>query len=146
MYNDLFDHMDYGMHALPKHKIPSKENLFLAVKLARQKLSKSYAEVTPSTDMLLISAHILDPFWKMRSLRKWDKGMYIDPAHEISYTTRYQDAVVKYVEDKYCRKHQHVLVNKHESLPMTNFIPSGTVLGSCQSSFYQYDLCSDDEE
>jgi hypothetical protein len=34
------------------------------VKLAQQKLSKYYAEVTPTTGMLLISAHILLPFHK----------------------------------------------------------------------------------
>jgi hypothetical protein len=45
VYNDMFDHMDGVMRALAKNKTPLKEDLFFAVKLARQKLSKYYAEV-----------------------------------------------------------------------------------------------------
>ena len=37
-------------------------------------------------------------------------------------------------------------VNKHEGLPRSNLIPSGTVLESCQSSFELHDLSSDDDE
>jgi hypothetical protein len=44
------------------------------VKLARQKLTKHYAKVTPTTGMLLIPGHNLDPFRKLQSFRKWDKG------------------------------------------------------------------------
>jgi len=62
----MFDHMDGVMRALAKKKTPWKEDLFFAVKLAQQKLSKYYAEVTPSMGMLHISAHILDPFQKLR--------------------------------------------------------------------------------
>jgi len=40
VYNDMFDHMDGVMQALAKKKTPWKEDLFFAVKLARQKLSK----------------------------------------------------------------------------------------------------------
>jgi hypothetical protein len=65
------------------------------VKLARQKLAKYYAEVTPSTGILLISAHILDPFLKFRSFRKWDMGMDINSEDETSYTTQYQEAFLK---------------------------------------------------
>jgi hypothetical protein len=57
--------MDGVMRALAKKKTQWKEDLFFAVKLAKQKLSKYYAEVTPTTGMLLISAQILDPFWKL---------------------------------------------------------------------------------
>jgi len=66
VYNDKFDHMDGVMRALAKNKTQWKEDLFFAVKLARQKLSKYYAEVTPTTGMLLISAHILDLFGNLR--------------------------------------------------------------------------------
>jgi len=52
------------MRALAKKKTQWKEELFFPVKLAQQKISKYYAEVTPTTGMLLISAHILDPFRK----------------------------------------------------------------------------------
>jgi len=95
VYNDMFDHMDGVTRPLSKKKTPWKEDLFFVVKLARQKLSKYYAEVTPTKSMLLGSAHILDPFRKLRSFRKWDEGMDINPEDETSYTTQYQDAVLK---------------------------------------------------
>jgi hypothetical protein len=85
----MFDRIDGMMRALANKKTPWKEYLFFAVKLAQQKLSKYYAEVTPTTGMLLISAHILDPVMKFQSFRKWDKGMDIYPEDETSYTTHY---------------------------------------------------------
>jgi hypothetical protein len=66
VYNDMFDHMDGVMRALAKKKTPWKQDMIFAVKLACQKLSKYYAEVTPTTGMLLISAHILDTFMKLQ--------------------------------------------------------------------------------
>ena len=65
MYNDMFDHMNSMLRALAKKKTPWKEDLFFDGKLARQTLSKYFTEVTPSTGMLLIFAHILDPFRKL---------------------------------------------------------------------------------
>jgi len=62
----MFDHMDGILRALAKKKTQWKEDLYFAVKFARQKLSKYYAEVTPTMGMLLISAQILDPFRKLR--------------------------------------------------------------------------------
>jgi hypothetical protein len=100
----MFDHIDGVMQALAKKKTQWKEDLFLAVKCARQKVSKYYTEVTPTTGMLLILAHILDPFRKLRSFRKWDKGMDINPEDETSSTTQYQEAFLKFVEYKYCCK------------------------------------------
>jgi hypothetical protein len=61
----MFDHVDGVMWALPKKKTQWKEDLFFAVKLAWQNLSKFYAEVTPTTGMVLISAQILNPFRKL---------------------------------------------------------------------------------
>jgi len=135
----MFDHMDGVMCALPRKKTQWKDDLFLTVKLARQKLSNWYAEETPTTGMLLISTYILNLFRKLRPCRKWDKGMDIDPENETSYTTQYQEAFLKYVENEYCAKHWRVTVNKHESLPSSNPIPSATASGSCQSSFDPYD-------
>jgi len=146
VYNDMFDHMDGVMRALAKLKTPLKENLFFAVKLAQQKLSKYYAEVTPMRGMLLISAHILNPFQKLRSFRKWEKGMHINPEDETSYTTQYQEAFLKYVEYEYCAKHQRVPVNKHKRLPSSNLIPLAMASGSCQSCIDPYDSSSDDDE
>jgi hypothetical protein len=47
VYNDMFDHMDGVMRSLAKKKTQWNEDLFFAVKLGQQKLSKYYAEVTP---------------------------------------------------------------------------------------------------
>ena len=142
----MFDHMDGVMRALAKKKTPWKEDMFFAVKLARQKLSKYYAEVASTTGMLLIAAHILDPFRPLQSFRKWDKGMDINPEDETSCSTQYQEAPLKYVENEYCAKHRRVPVNKHESLQSSNLIHSATASGSCQSSLDPYDLSSNDDE
>jgi len=72
--------------------------------------------------------------------------MDINPEDETSYTTQYQEAFLKYVENEYCDKHRRVPVNKLQRLPSSNHISSATALRSCQSSFDPYDLSSDDEE
>jgi hypothetical protein len=146
VYNDRFDHMDGVMRDLAKKKTPWKEDLFFAVKLARQKLSKYHAEVTPTTGMLPISTYILHPFSKLRSCSKWDEGMYINPEDETSYTIQYQDAVLKYVENEYCTKHRRVPVNKFETVPSSNLVPSATASGSYHASIDPYDLSRDDKE
>ena len=88
MYNDMFNHMDGVMRALAKKETQLKEHLIIAMNLTRYKLSKYYTAVTPTTGTLLISAHILNRFQKLRSFRKWDKGMDINPEDETSYTTQ----------------------------------------------------------
>jgi len=143
---DMFDHVDGVMWALANTKIQWKEDLFFALKLARQTLSKYYAEGTPTTGMLLVTAHILDLFRKLRLSRKWEKGMDIKPEDKTSYTTQIQEFILKYVEDESCAKHRHVPVNKHESLPSSNLVRSATASGFCQSSVDPYDLSSEDEE
>ena len=115
VYNDMFDHMEDVMRALAKKKTLWKEDLFFAIKLARPKLAKFYAGMTPSTGFLLFCAHILDSVRKLRLFREWDKGIDIYPEDETSYTTHYQEAFPKNVENEYCAKHRPVLVNKHES-------------------------------
>jgi hypothetical protein len=142
----MFKHMDGMMGAFAKMKTQRREDLFFTVKLARQKLSKYYAKVTPMTGMLLISAHILDSFRKLQSFRKCDKVMDINPEDETSYTTQYQEAFLKHVENEYCDKHRRMLVNKLETLPSSNLIPSAMASGSYQSSFDPYDSSSDDKE
>ena len=96
--------------------------------------------------MFLISAHILDPFRKLRSFRKWVKGIGINPEHKTSYTTQYQKAFLKYVENEYCAKLRSVLVNKLETVLSSNLVPSATASELYQSSLDPYDLSSDDEE
>ena len=80
------------------------------MKFAQQKLSKYCAEVTPTTGMHLISAHIIDPLLKLQSFRKWHKGMDIIPDHKTSYTTQDHEAFLKYVENKYYALHRRLPV------------------------------------
>jgi len=146
VFNDMFDHMDGVMRALAKKKTPWKEDLFFAVKFPQQKLSKNYTEVTPTTGMHLISAHILDPFRKLWLFRKWDKGMDIIPEDETSYTTQYQEVFLKYVENEYCAKHRRLPVNTSENIQNINLSFSAMASTYGQSSYDPYDLSSDDEE
>jgi len=92
--------MDGVMQALAKKKTQWKEHVFLAVKLARQKCSKYYTDMSPATGMRLISAQILDPFRKLRPFRKWHNSIHIDPENETSYSSQYQEAFLKYVESE----------------------------------------------
>jgi len=96
--------------------------------------------------MLLISAHILDPFRKLRSFRRWQKGLDINAEDKASYTTQYQDDFLKDVENQDCATHQRVPIIQYESLPSSNLILSATASGCCQLSFDPYDSSSDDEE
>ena len=123
-----------------------KKDLFFAVKLAGQMVSKYYAEVNPMMSMLLISPHIFHSFWKLQSFRQWDKVMDINCDDRTSYTTQYIEAFLKYVENEYCAKPRRVLVNELQSLPSSNLILSATASGCSQSSFDPYDWSSDDKE
>jgi len=93
--NDMFNHMDGVMGGLAKKQIQWKEGLCFAVMFMQQKLSKSHSEVTSMTGMRLISAHILDPFQKLRLLMKWGKGMVNNPEDETSSTSQYQRTFLK---------------------------------------------------
>jgi len=135
VYNDMFNHRNCMIRAWPGIKNPWKEDLFFAVKLARQKQSKYYTGVTPMTCMLLIAAHMLHPLWKLRSFGMSDNGMHLKPEDETSYTTQFQEPFVRYVENEFCAKHRRVPVNMQESFPSSNLIHSTTSSGSCQSSF-----------
>jgi hypothetical protein len=138
--------MDSVMRVLAKKKTEWKEDLFLAVKLARQMISKYYSEVITTTRMLLISAHILNPSREFRSFRKWDKAMDVNPEDETFYTTQSQEAFLKYVENEYCTKHQGVLVNKFKNKQSGNLVPSTTASVSDQTSIDLYDSSSDVED
>jgi hypothetical protein len=122
------------------------EDLFFAVKIASQKLSKYYSKVTSMMGMLFISAHILDPFRKLPLFRKGDKGMDINSEDQTSYSTQYQEAMLKYVENEYCAKHQHVMFNQLESLPRSISDLNSTASKSCQTSFDPYNLNHYNEE
>jgi hypothetical protein len=66
--NDMFDHIHGVMPGLAKKNTQWRDDLFFPVKFARQNLSKYYADLTPMTGMLVISAHIINPFRKLRSV------------------------------------------------------------------------------
>jgi hypothetical protein len=68
----------------------------------------------------------------------------MNPEDETSYTTQYQEAFLKYVDNEYCAKHRRVSVNKLETVPSSNLVPSATASESYQSSFDPYDLSNDD--
>jgi len=96
----MFYHIDGIMRALAKKKTQWKEDWYFTEKVVSQKLSKYYAEVTLTTSLLLISAHLLNLFGKLRSSRTWDKELDNNPQDGTSYTTIYQKSNVKYVENE----------------------------------------------
>jgi hypothetical protein len=49
---------------------------------------------------------------------------------ETFYITQYQEVVLKFVENEYCAKHRRVPVNKLETVPTSNLVPSATASGS----------------
>jgi len=146
LHNDMFKILDGIMRALAKNRTQWKGELYFAVKFAWQQLYKYYAEVTPTTSVLLISASILDCFRKLRPFRKWVKGMDIKPEGKTSYTTQYWEALLTYVENENCAKRGWLLIIKPERILCNNLFPSAMTSGFGQSSFDPYDLSSDDEE
>jgi len=102
--------LDGKMWALARKKTQWKENLIFSMKLARQKLSKYSAEVTPSMGMLLIPAQIMNSFRKLRSFRQRDKAMDINAEDERSYTTQCQEGFLQTVKNGQCAKHRQVPV------------------------------------
>jgi len=111
VYNDMFNHMYGVIRALARKKTQWGEDLFFAVMFAPQKLSKYYTTVTPTMGLLLVSAHILDPFRKLQLFITWDKGIEMNSQDELSYTAQYQLTFLKYVDNEYCSNHQCVPVN-----------------------------------
>jgi len=124
VYNDMFDHIDCVMWALAKQKTQWKEDIYFAVKFARQKLSTYYVQVTPATGMPLISPHILVPFRKLQSFTKCDKEMEINPEDETLYTTQYRYGFLKYVENECCAKHIRFSVIKLKRILSKTLFPS----------------------
>jgi hypothetical protein len=142
----MCDHVDGVMRSLVNKKTQWKKDLFFAMKCARQKLSKYNTEVTPTTGMLIIMAHMPDRFGKLQSFRKWDTAMDINPEDETSYTTPYQKALLKYVQNEYCAKHRRLPVIQSHNTLNNNLSSFGLASISGQSSYDPYDLSSDDNE
>jgi hypothetical protein len=69
--------------------------------------------------------------------------MDINPKDETFYTTHYQEAILKYVENEYCKKHKCFLVTKSDNTLNNNLIFFKMASRSGQSSYDPYDLSSD---
>jgi len=121
-------------------------DLYFTVKSAHQKLSKDYAEVTPSTGMHLITATILDSFCMLGLFRKWDNWMDIKTQDEGCYSTKYQEAFWKFVENEECAKHRHLPNITPRMIPITSLCSSVMASRSGQSSYDPCDEYSDDAE
>jgi len=72
--------------------------------------------------------------------------MDTDSEDEPSYTTQYQEAFLKYVENEYWAKHQLLPIIQPGSVPNNNLISSAMSSRTGQSSYDPYDLASDDTE
>jgi len=146
VYNNMFDHMDGVRQSAAKKMTQWKEYFYFATKFACQKLSKCYTQVSCTSGMHHISAQILDPCWMLQSLRKWDKGMDINPEDKISYTTQYHEVFLKIVENEYCTKHRHWPVTTPESVMHNNHFSPTMASRSDPFSSDPYDLSSSYEE
>jgi len=138
--------MDGIMRALAQNKTHWNEDLHFAMKLARQKLSTYYPEFTSMMGILLISAHILDHFQKFGLFGKWDKGMLIHRADDTSYTTQYQEAFLKYVENESWANHRHLDVIKPGIIPSNNLFSTGMASRSGQFPSDGYNFSCNHEE
>jgi len=61
--------------------------------------------------------------------------MDISPKDKICYTIQYQEAFLKYVENKYFPKHRQMSVINPEYVLHRNVFPAAKASGLCQSSF-----------
>jgi hypothetical protein len=134
IYNSMLHDMDRVMRLLAKNMTQWKEDIYSAVKVAWQKLSKLYAEVTTTPGVLLIATLILDSSWLLWLLRKRNNAMDINPEDKTSLSIQYQEAFLKYVENKYCVKHRWMSATKPEDVQHSNFLPSATASGFGQTS------------
>jgi len=133
LWDDMYDHIDGIMWALPKWNTWCREHLYFTIMYMWQKLSKYYADVTSNTSMIHISANIVDPFQKLQSFWKWVKGLDIKPEDETCYTPKYQEAFLRYVENEYCVKYRHLPIIESKRVPTNNLFPSTMASTSGQS-------------
>jgi hypothetical protein len=92
VYNDMFDQMDSIMWPLAKWRTQWMEDLYTTACWVWHKWTIYYAEVTLTSGMPHRLAHIVDPFWKLRTFRKWDKGMDIHPDAKTLYRIQHRKA------------------------------------------------------
>ena len=72
--------------------------------------------------------------------------MDINPEHQASYNTQYQEAFLKYVENEYSAKHIRFSVIEPSRIPSQILFPSAMSSGSGQLSFDPYGWSSDADE
>jgi hypothetical protein len=113
---------------------------------AQQKLIKHYAEVTATTGLVLISAHIIYHFLLLQWFNKWDKELDINPEDETSNPTEYQEGLLDDRGNANRAKHQCLPVNEPENIRNNNLFSSTMAYGSGHTSYQPYDLSSNDEE
>ena len=101
--------------AVAKRNNQWMDDLFFNVKLAWLELSNYSTEVTPTTGMFLISAHILDYVQSCCLFGMWDKGMDIHSEDSTFYTTHDSVKLLKCVQNEYGAKFRPVLVNEPET-------------------------------
>jgi hypothetical protein len=69
-----------------------------------------------------------------------------NPENKKSFTTKYQVAFLKYVENEYCAKHPQMSVIKSKNDLHTHFLPPAKASGLGPWCFNVYDLSTDDDE
>lgn len=139
----MFDHIDGIIRASARAKPQWREDLFFAVEFARQLLSQSPAEVTPIVGVLHTSALIFDLVPKLQLFTTCEKGMDINSHKNAFYNAQYQEAILKYVANKYCAKHRCLPIIEPRCVPNNTLFTSTIVSGSSQSSFHPYHFFSD---
>jgi len=133
VYNVMYHQIGGVIQAFTEQKTKWKEDLSVAVKLGGPNLSKYYTDLTSMPGMLHISVHSFNSFQKLWLFWMWHRGIVINTEAETSYSTQYQQAFVKYLENKECVKRRCVPVNKPEHIPCSNLVLSITASWSCQS-------------
>jgi len=142
----MLDHMDGVMWAMAKKNAQFKEDLYFTIKIASQKRPKKYSEVTPTTSLLLMLAHIVDSFRKMQSFRKWHQAIDIDPEDKTSYTIRFRNPFLKNMQKEYCAEDWQTSVTETESGLYNNIFSLAKPSEFGQSSYDPSDWSSDDEQ
>lgn len=144
-YNDTFDRIDSIQPGSAKKNTQLSEDLYITVRFTWQKMSKSYAEVTPLAVMGLISVQILKQCRNLWLDPKWHSGMDIAPEKETFYSTQYPETFPPYVDNECCAKRRRLPVTMPQTSPSNSLVPSSMASGSAQSTFHVWDLSPDNE-
>jgi hypothetical protein len=146
IYNNTFNYFDGIAWVLLKKKTQWKDDLNFILNFAHQQWSNDHFEVIPKSGILLIVVHILDPFWKSWSYRKWDNIIDVNPQDDCFFTVQYKDVFLQYVEHEYCFK-DCKMYNLKLEIPNHNDPFSTSPDSGSRYWFYDpYDLSSDDTE